>query len=74
MTYSVCRFWAYDESKKIVGATGKDAPMWKLATAGSMAGGIAGLVGNPGEILMVCHIYRYGRGYTSLTEDMGLRV
>ncbi|KZV76901.1 dicarboxylic acid transporter [Peniophora sp. CONT] len=53
MTYSVCRFWAYDESKKIVGATGKDAPMWKLATAGSMAGGIAGLVGNPGEILMV---------------------
>jgi dicarboxylate transporter 10 len=22
MSYSVCRFWAYDESKKIVGATG----------------------------------------------------
>ena len=21
MSYSVCRFWAYDESKKIVGAT-----------------------------------------------------
>ncbi|KAJ7220796.1 mitochondrial carrier domain-containing protein [Mycena pura] len=52
MSYSVCRFWAYDESKKIVGA-GKDAPAWKLALAGSMAGGIAGLIGNPGEIVMV---------------------
>jgi len=48
----MCRFWAYDESKKILGA-GKDAPAWKLAAAGSMAGGIAGLVGNPGEIVMV---------------------
>jgi len=66
MSYSMCRFWAYDESKKILGA-GKDAPAWKLAAAGSMgvylylerlytgvliyrplAGGIAGLVGNPG--------------------------
>lgn len=35
MSYSLCRFWAYDESKKIVGA-GKDAPAWKLALAGSM--------------------------------------
>jgi len=52
MSYSLCRFWAYDESKKIVGA-GKDAPAWKLALAGSMAGGIAGLVGNPAEIIMV---------------------
>lgn len=65
MSYSMCRFWAYDESKKFLGA-GKDAPAWKLALAGSMgtcsptfplvhplihvhaAGGIAGLVGNPG--------------------------
>ena len=67
MSYSICRFWAYDESKKLLGA-GKDAPAWKLAAAGSMgtsfirrlfffplfgtehfvAGGIAGLVGNPG--------------------------
>ncbi|KAG6830785.1 hypothetical protein H0H87_007038 [Tephrocybe sp. NHM501043] len=52
MSYSMCRFWAYDESKKILGA-GKDAPAWKLALAGSMAGGIAGFVGNPGEIVMV---------------------
>ncbi|KAG9220151.1 hypothetical protein CCMSSC00406_0007154 [Pleurotus cornucopiae] len=52
MSYSMCRFWAYDESKKLLGA-GKDAPAWKLALAGSMAGGIAGFVGNPGEIVMV---------------------
>lgn len=52
MSYSMCRFWAYDESKKILGA-GKDAPAWKLAMAGSMAGGIAGFIGNPGEIVMV---------------------
>ncbi|KAJ2916639.1 hypothetical protein MD484_g3774, partial [Candolleomyces efflorescens] len=52
MSYSMCRFWAYDESKKLIGA-GKDAPAWKLAAAGSMAGGIAGFVGNPGEIVMV---------------------
>lgn len=52
MSYSMCRFWAYDESKKLLGA-GKDAPAWKLAAAGSMAGGIAGFVGNPAEIVMV---------------------
>ncbi|KAH9173820.1 dicarboxylic acid transporter [Lactarius sanguifluus] len=52
MSYSLCRFWAYDESKKIVGATA-NPPAWKLALAGSMAGGIAGFVGNPGEIVMV---------------------
>jgi len=52
MSYSLCRFWAYDEAKKFVGA-GKDAPAYKLALAGSMAGGIAGIVGNPGEVLMV---------------------
>lgn len=52
MSYSLCRFWAYDESKKLLGA-GPGAPAWKLALAGSMAGGISGLVGNPGEIVMV---------------------
>jgi len=52
MSYSVCRFWAYDESKKLLGA-GANAPAWKLAAAGSMAGAIAGLVGNPAEIIMV---------------------
>jgi dicarboxylate transporter 10 len=53
MSYSLCRFWAYDESKKIVHKGPGPAPAWKLALAGSMAGGIAGIVGNPGEIIMV---------------------
>ena len=35
MSYSLCRFWAYDESKKILGA-GKDAPAWRLVAAGGM--------------------------------------
>jgi solute carrier family 25 (mitochondrial dicarboxylate transporter), member 10 len=38
MSYSVCRFWAYDESKKLLGAGGPNAPAWKLAAAGSMGG------------------------------------
>ncbi|GAW02652.1 dicarboxylic acid transporter [Lentinula edodes] len=53
MSYSMCRFWAYEESKKMLDATAPGAPAWKLGLAGSMAGGIAGLVGNPGEIVMV---------------------
>ncbi|KAF8900913.1 mitochondrial carrier domain-containing protein [Mucidula mucida] len=52
MSYSMCRFWAYDESKKIVDPH-KTGEAWRLALAGSMAGGIAGFVGNPGEIVMV---------------------
>ncbi|QRW07758.1 mitochondrial carrier protein [Ceratobasidium sp. AG-Ba] len=47
MTYSLCRFWAYDESKKLI-HSGPNMPGWKMALAGSMAGGIAGIVGNPG--------------------------
>ena len=35
MSYSLCRFWAYDESKKMLGA-GKDAPAWRLVAAGGM--------------------------------------
>ncbi|KAJ7922693.1 hypothetical protein B0H13DRAFT_105915 [Mycena leptocephala] len=52
MSYSMCRFWAYDESKKFLGA-GKDVPAWELALAGSMAGGIAGFVGSPSEIVII---------------------
>ncbi|KAG9309640.1 mitochondrial carrier domain-containing protein [Chiua virens] len=52
MSYSLCRFWAYDESKKLLGATPQSSP-WVLATAGVMAGAIAGVVGNPGEVVMV---------------------
>jgi hypothetical protein len=40
MSYSMCRFWAYDESKKLLGA-GKDAPAWKLAAAGSMGASLS---------------------------------
>ena len=35
ISHSICRFWAYDESKKLLGAR-KDAPAWKLAAAGGM--------------------------------------
>jgi dicarboxylate transporter 10 len=35
MSYSMCRFWAYDESKKFLGAR-KDVPAWKFALVGSM--------------------------------------
>uniref|UniRef100_D8PMU1 Mitochondrial carrier n=1 Tax=Schizophyllum commune (strain H4-8 / FGSC 9210) TaxID=578458 RepID=D8PMU1_SCHCM len=52
MSYSVCRFWAYDECKRWLGAT-KDSGPGTLVLAGAMAGGIAGAVGNPGEIVMV---------------------
>jgi hypothetical protein len=43
MTYSMCRFWAYDQSKKILGA-GKDAPALKLAAAGTMGERISLLI------------------------------
>ncbi|KIJ16153.1 hypothetical protein PAXINDRAFT_76244 [Paxillus involutus ATCC 200175] len=52
MSYSLCRFWAYDESKKLLGANAQSSP-WVLAGAGVMAGSIAGIVGNPGEVVMV---------------------
>lgn len=35
MSYSLCRFWAYDESKKLLGAT-PQSPAWMLALAGVM--------------------------------------
>ncbi|KAG0693296.1 mitochondrial carrier domain-containing protein [Suillus ampliporus] len=52
MSYSLCRFWAYDESKRLLGANAQSPP-WLLATAGVMAGSLAGVVGNPGEVVMV---------------------
>ncbi len=68
MSYSVCRFWAYDEAKKFLNA-GPQSPAWKLALAGSMgkasqtysrfvliqhtAGGIAGVIGNPGGMYLI---------------------
>lgn len=35
MSYSLCRFWAYDESKKLLGAN-PQSPPWVLAAAGVM--------------------------------------
>ena len=35
LSYSVCHFWGYDESKKIVGVW-TDSPACKLALAGSI--------------------------------------
>jgi hypothetical protein len=35
MSYSLCRFWAYDESKKLLGANAQSSP-WVLAGAGVM--------------------------------------
>ncbi|KAJ7899909.1 mitochondrial carrier domain-containing protein [Mycena leptocephala] len=52
MSCSMCCFWVYDESRKFLGM-GKDTPVWKLALVGSMVGGIAGFVGNPGGIACV---------------------
>ncbi|KAI6006414.1 hypothetical protein EDC04DRAFT_2969229 [Pisolithus marmoratus] len=40
MRYSLCHFWAYDESKKFPGS-------------GNHTGSITGIVGNPGEVIMV---------------------
>jgi hypothetical protein len=95
MSYSMCRFWAYDESKKIVGATGKDSPAWKLAVAGSMgqllvspllktarinvsfsfaAGGIAGLIGNPGGTSSVPSFQVIFVGLTTSLEIVMVRL
>ena len=35
ISHSMCRYWAYNKSKKKLGAR-KDAPAWKLAAAGNM--------------------------------------
>ncbi|KAJ7892385.1 mitochondrial carrier domain-containing protein [Mycena leptocephala] len=56
MSYSMCCLWAYDESKELLGA-GKDTPArswrWRGVRRTRIVGGIAGFVGNPGEIVMV---------------------
>jgi len=54
MTYSMMRFAAYDWAKGVV-HTDPTTPIpgYKMALAGSMAGGIAGFLGNPAELVMV---------------------
>ncbi|WOO78766.1 Mitochondrial dicarboxylate transporter [Vanrija pseudolonga] len=53
MTYSVIRFAVFDEAKAYLHTTPGPAPAWKLALAGSIAGGVAGVLGNPAELMMV---------------------
>ncbi|WVW81060.1 hypothetical protein I302_103051 [Kwoniella bestiolae CBS 10118] len=53
MTYSMTRFAAYDWAKAEVHKGPGPPPAWKMALAGSIAGGIAGVVGTPFETLMV---------------------
>jgi hypothetical protein len=44
---------AYDAAKVWINPGKTPMEAWEMALAGSMAGAIAGVVGNPGEILMV---------------------
>lgn len=53
MTYSLCRFWAYDQSKKLIHPGPGPLTGLEMVTAGSMAGGIAGIVGNPGGAFLL---------------------
>lgn len=53
MTYSMMRFAAYDQIKASMHPGPGPAPAWKMALAGSLAGGIAGVLGNPAELMMV---------------------
>ncbi|WVQ95698.1 hypothetical protein IAU59_002797 [Kwoniella sp. CBS 9459] len=53
MTYSMTRFAAYDWAKAEVHKGPGPPPAYKMALAGSIAGGIAGIVGTPFETLMV---------------------
>jgi dicarboxylate transporter 10 len=53
MTYSLMRFAAYDHIKGELHQGPGPPPAWKLALAGSCAGGIAGMIGNPAELMMV---------------------
>lgn len=62
MSYSMCRFWAYDESKKLLGA-GKDAPAWKLAAAGSMGASFSWLCWRAGPALMADCATTYTRSW-----------
>lgn len=53
MTYSMMRFAAYDAIKAKLHDGPGAPPAWKMAVAGSCAGGIAGVLGNPAELMMV---------------------
>ncbi|WWD18264.1 hypothetical protein CI109_102714 [Kwoniella shandongensis] len=52
-TYGVTRFSVYARLKDSDGKKGKKTSRWGLVKNGAVAGGIAGLVGGPGELVMV---------------------
>ncbi|WWC98661.1 hypothetical protein V866_005554 [Kwoniella sp. B9012] len=85
MTYSMTRFAAYDWAKADVHKGPGPPPAWKMALAGSIAGGIAGVVGTPFETLMVRmqadkakpveHRYNYRnsvQGFYRMTSEEGI--
>lgn len=53
MTYSLMRFAVYEDMKVRIHTDPGPPPAWKMAAAGSIAGGIAGVLGNPAELMMV---------------------
>ncbi|RXK41793.1 hypothetical protein M231_01028 [Tremella mesenterica] len=53
MTYSMTRFAAYDWAKGVVHKGPGPPPGYKMALAGCIAGTLAGIVGNPAELIMV---------------------
>ncbi|OCF31420.1 hypothetical protein I316_06822 [Kwoniella heveanensis BCC8398] len=53
MTYSMGRFAIYEAMKKKVAPNPGPVPLYKLVLSGSVAGGIAGVIGNPFELIMV---------------------
>ncbi|ORY35856.1 mitochondrial carrier domain-containing protein [Naematelia encephala] len=53
MTYSMMRFAVYDWAKEAVHTEPGPPPAYKMALAGSIAGGVAGIIGNPAELMMV---------------------
>ncbi|WVQ85852.1 hypothetical protein IAT38_008020 [Cryptococcus sp. DSM 104549] len=91
MTYSMTRFAAYDYFKDAIhpstpGASKGTPPAWKMALAGSAAGGVAGVVGTPFETLMVRmqadgakppeqrYNYRNSvQGFVKMTRDEGIK-
>ncbi|ORX41150.1 mitochondrial carrier domain-containing protein [Kockovaella imperatae] len=53
MTYSMMRFAVYDAAKEALQDGPGPMPAWRMALAGSIAGGVAGVFGNPAELMMV---------------------
>jgi len=54
MTYSLTRFGVYEAAKQRLKSPGEKAlPAYKMAIAGSIAGALGGVAGNPADIILV---------------------